>query len=194
MRRPTTEQLDNAGIKEEAHRFFVLLWNEIFDEYTFDSWQVRSSNLISILEEILISCEIIQRIHGHHPNILMLINEAAKAAENDLIVKCHFPFVGRYIDDLRELYQKHVKNKEELNGKILARATTVILGNLRDYRKFLFDDVLSIIQSPNPKYKIELYSLTISLAWISTEQKRVTRKIPHNKPGGQVERSPTFLC
>jgi hypothetical protein len=32
------------------------------------------------------------------------------------------------------------------------------------------------------------------LAWISTEQKRVTRKIPHNKPGGQVERSSAFLC
>jgi energy-coupling factor transporter ATP-binding protein EcfA2 len=33
-----------------------------------------------------------------------------------------------------------------------------------------------------------------SLAWISTEQKRVTRKTPHNKPGGQVERSLASLC
>jgi predicted nucleotide-binding protein len=32
------------------------------------------------------------------------------------------------------------------------------------------------------------------LAWISTEQKRVTRKTPHNKPGGQVERSLASLC
>jgi ABC-type lipoprotein release transport system permease subunit len=33
-----------------------------------------------------------------------------------------------------------------------------------------------------------------ALAWISTEQKRVTRKTPHNKPGGQVERSLASLC
>lgn len=163
MKRPSGELFDNAGIIEEAHKFFILRWYEIFDEYTFDSWQVRSSNLKSILEEILVSCEIVEKIHAHHPNILMLIDEAEKAAENDLIIKGHFPFVSHYIGDLRTIYLKHIKNKDELNSNILARSVTVMLGNLRDYREYLFDDVLAIIKLPSPKYKKDLYSLTLSL-------------------------------
>jgi len=55
MKRPTKDFFIDAGITDPAHQFFVLRWYEIFDEFTFDSWQVRSSNIKTILGEILVS-------------------------------------------------------------------------------------------------------------------------------------------
>jgi len=163
MKRPSENVFDNSHITKDAHKFFILRWYEIFDEYTFDSWQVRSSNLITILDEILVSCEIVEKIHAHHPNIKSLIDEAKRAVRNDLIIKAHFPFVRHYIDDLETIYTKNTKNKEDLDAKALTRSVRVIQGNLQDYRKYLFEDILSVIKNPPSKYKKELYSLTLSL-------------------------------
>ncbi len=37
---PTNEEWTLWEINEEHHKFFLLRWQEIFDENTFDSWQV----------------------------------------------------------------------------------------------------------------------------------------------------------
>ena len=163
MNPPSRETLEAAGITNEAHRFFVLRWNEIFDEFTFDSWQVRSSNLKAILKEILNSCEVVEKIHAHHPNIEMLIAEATRAAQNDEIICQFFPFVNGYLQDLGNIYSEKVKNKENIETRLLKRATLVILGNLVNYRARLFDCLRNIIANPPQKYKIKLYSLTLSL-------------------------------
>ncbi len=160
---PSSERLESAGITHEAHRFFVLRWNEIFDEFTFDSWQVRSSNLKTILEEILNSCQVVDKIHNHHPNIEMLIAEAIRAAQNDEIICEFFPFVHSYLNDLKTIYKDGVKKKDGYDTQLLQRTTQVILGNLTGYRSKLFDCLNDTIANPPTKFKIKLYSLSLSL-------------------------------
>jgi hypothetical protein len=52
MKHPTNENWEEWNITEEAHQFFSLRWMEIFDLNTFNTWQVRSSNITSILKEL----------------------------------------------------------------------------------------------------------------------------------------------
>ena len=56
---PKQETRDEWEIKEDLHKFFFLRWQEIFDETTFDSWQVRPCNLTSLLDELLIAIDVV---------------------------------------------------------------------------------------------------------------------------------------
>lgn len=152
--------LEDAGITEEAHRFFVLRWKELFDEFTYDSWQVRTTNLQSILHEILESCEVVQKIHSHHPNIEMLIQEGIGVAKDDCVIKKYFPFSNNYLENLNKIYVENVKNREKFNVAVLERNTRVLLGNLDGYLGYLSQELKDLFKAPGVHYKMELDSLT----------------------------------
>ena len=134
---PNKKKWDEWAIKEDAHKFFLLRWNEIFSEETFDSWQVRTSNLRSILNEIFDLLNVVERVHESHPNIKSLIEEAHYIAKNDIIVKKYFLFIPNYLKKLEELYEKDVKNFEKRNLTNFKSFLKVIIGNLENYRKKL---------------------------------------------------------
>lgn len=160
---PKQEAWDEWEIEEGLHKFFFLRWQEIFDETTFDSWQVRSCNLTSILGELLISIDVVDRVHSSHPNILYLIDEAKLIAKDDLIIKKYFSFVSGYLEKLKHEYDNFVKHENKSNENF-RKLVKVILGNLVGYREKLEERLLELITTPPAgKYKNEIYSLTMAL-------------------------------
>lgn len=157
---------DKWAIKEDAHKFFLIRWNEIFSEDTFDSWQVRTSNIRSILHEILDLLEVVERVHESHPNIKFLIEEAYFVTKNDIILKKYFLFIPNYLKKLEELYEKNIKNVKNFEKRNIANFRSflkVIIGNLESYRKKLCEEILEILRNPPKKFKKDLYSLTMAL-------------------------------
>jgi hypothetical protein len=50
---PTAEEWATWGIGDECHRFFSLHWTELFDPDTPDTWQVRTCNVKTLINELI---------------------------------------------------------------------------------------------------------------------------------------------
>lgn len=161
---PTDENWASWGVDVDAHKFVIIKWCELFDINTFDSWQFRTSNLASILDEMLQSLVVVKTVNKYHPNINSLIEEAIKISKRDLVIKEYFPFVRGYLDKLMELYCKEIKGKESASVFPLERLIKVIIGNTARYGDILKDEIKKIIASPPESYKKRLSFLLESLA------------------------------
>ncbi len=154
---------DDWGIKEEAHKFFLIRWHEIFNEYTYDSWQVRTSNIKSILEEILAHIEVVEEVHDSHPNIKSLIDEAKHTAKTDIIIRKYFIFMNQYLNELDRLYENSIRNFEKRDLISYRSCLKIIIDYLIDYKKKLFDEIYQMLNNPPAKFKNDLYALTMTL-------------------------------
>ncbi len=152
------------GISEEHHKFFVARWHELFHENTFDTWQVRSTNIHSILEEILLASKVVEDVHVYHHNISALIEEAENVVKVDSTIKVYFPFVNSYIERIKQAYDEKVKNENNRDLDSFNRLINVLLGNLNGYKGRVIDSLREVISKRPEKYKISLYYLTMSLA------------------------------
>jgi hypothetical protein len=82
-----------AGIEKEHHRLFVLQWQELFRADSLDTWQVRTSNVLSILAEIAEVARVARLDHGPAAASLpVLLEEALSSIRYDLAVSQAFPF------------------------------------------------------------------------------------------------------
>ncbi|QTA83959.1 Uncharacterized protein dnl_63850 [Desulfonema limicola] len=106
---PTDQHWADWEIDKELHKFFLLRWHEIFDEDTFDSWQVRSCNLKTILYEILEAIDTVDKVHSSHPNILILIQEAQQIVNEDIIISKYFSYISKYLKTLSSEYDQNIK-------------------------------------------------------------------------------------
>lgn len=161
---PKDEQWAKWGIHEEHQKFFIARWHEIFDEETFDTWQVRSSNIRSILKEILDACKVVEDVHVYHHNISALISEAEHVAHTDFIIKEYFPFAISCLEKIRKSYDSNVKDERKIDLDSFNRLVKVLLGNLNDYRTRVIECLRDLMLNPPVKYKIHLYYLTMSFA------------------------------
>jgi hypothetical protein len=151
-----------SNILEENHQLFVLRWYEIFNENTFDSWQVRTSNAISILNEILESTFIIEQLHEYHVNIEKLINELKKVIENDIIIKKYYSYLGEYINTIKKTYDENVKNENKKNLPYFRNIIQVVIIKLQDYKKNLYEELELVLKS-DKLMKNDIYHLTLHL-------------------------------
>jgi len=160
---PTSEEWNSWKIADDAHRFFLLRWEEIFNEETFDSWQIRSSNVRTILSEILTAADIVEKVHVYHHNIGSLLEELRSAVEYDTIIKRYYGFVARSVTELRSAYEQHIRNSQKLDTSALKRPVRVLLGRLSGYCETLFSEIHKILAAPPPKYKIDIDTLIMLL-------------------------------
>ena len=161
---PSDDDWRNWGITNEVHKFFLLRLEDIFAENTYDSWQVRTSNIRTILTGIIESCDVVKKVHHYHHNLKVLLEEAHKIAKNDHILKYSFPFTETYLTKLSGLYENQVKNTEKVNIEPFANLAKVILGNLSQYRESLQKRIKDHLEKPlETKFKIEIYDLALSL-------------------------------
>lgn len=152
------------NIQREHHQFFVLTWEEIFNRRTFHSWQVRTSNIRSILNEITEAIQVVRKNHIYHHNIKALLDEALEIIDSDLIIKKYYPFVRDYLKKAETIYENKVKNDKKQEVNHLERVLKVISGNITGYIEKLFDEILNIVKDEKTKnYKIHLSSLMMSL-------------------------------
>ncbi len=159
---PKEQDWIDWDIKEELHNFFLLRWEEIFNQDTFDSWQVRACNLNTILYEIFEALDTVDKIHAFHPNIIFLIKEAQQIVKEDIIIKKYFSFIPHYLKDLELEYEQNIKNENKKNTVNVQKLIKVMIGHLSDYRNKLISHLKELIENPPKKYKHEIYFLTMA--------------------------------
>lgn len=158
----TEDWLKEWGLETEAQLFFVLRWEEMFNEETYDSWQVRSCNLTSVLQEIY---EVLS-IAENSPQVLnavdSLIEEALSIKNSDILLKEEFSFVSNILDGLGKQIDKVKSSGDFSTPKRLIR---LMEDNLTSYKKRLIDELQKILLEASPKkYQKRLYTLTLAFA------------------------------
>jgi hypothetical protein len=154
------------GLDNEAQAFFILRWQDLFDERTYDSWQVRTSNVQTIMAEMLVGLEMARLEPKSYASLGSLVDEAIEIAKRDLVIRTSFPTVCEMLDGL----QRHYKDNTNANNRdldCLERRTRIISGSLRKYPFFLTSMIKTRLLNPEKHFKKELYTLTMSHAvWL----------------------------
>jgi hypothetical protein len=163
---PTDEEWNKWGITEEHHKFISLRWEEIFSEDTYDSWQVRTVNLKSILMEMVEAVSVAASYPKFHRNIKHQIYETRSIAQNDPIIQRHFPHIKDYIEKLEKCYDSEVKKGEKNSLSKFKRLVFVIFGQLNPYNDFVIKRLVDIISDPPQQNNNEIYKLVMALGVI----------------------------
>jgi hypothetical protein len=155
---PSAKDWERWGIEEECRQFFVLHWNELFDTETPDSWQVRTCNTVTVLEELIEAAQTADGFDAYRGVVRSILDEAFEVLRRDAVVKSRYPFVPAYLEPwrTREIGKDHPAE--------LRRLATVILGNLKDYWREGVRLVLELLQAAEKGRKKDLYDATMSLA------------------------------
>lgn len=154
---PTKEDWETWGIEDECHRFFVLHWHELFDAETPDTWQVRTCNIATLLEEMIDAARIAEGYDPYRGVLRSILDETFPVVKRDTVLKEYYPFVASYL---------HPWEKKEIGkdqpAEVL-RLATVILGNLRDYWENAVELVLRMLRAADKRKKKELYDATMNM-------------------------------
>lgn len=146
------------GIQNEVHQFFSLHWTELFDRETPDTWQVRSCNVKTVLQELIDAAAMVEHIDAYRGVMRSILDEAFAIVKRDEILRAHFPFVSDYLEPWREGIIS------EDGAKDIAALSRVILGNLDSYWEKGVKLVLDLLAAANGSRKKDLYSATMNLA------------------------------
>lgn len=162
---PSNKKWEEWGISSKAHKFFIQKWQDLFSDETFVSWQVRTSNLQTILDELLEAIEVAKQTRSFKRNVEILIREAKRHGENDLIIKEHFPHTTGYIHALKKEYKSNSKEEQKKDFDKIKRLTLILQASLKNYRNILLKELKNIIENPpEKKYQKKLDNLTMALA------------------------------
>lgn len=151
------------GLESEAQLFFVLRWQELFAEDTYDSWQVRTTSVRTILDELLVGLDMAAAVPASYTSLGALLDEAAEIAANDEVIGEAFPFVQQALKDLRGSWESSRDEKSRDLDRI-RRETLVLRGCLGTYATVLRAMLTQVLASPPKPYKSRLYGLAMSLA------------------------------
>jgi hypothetical protein len=148
----------NWGLENPLHRLFVLLWEEMFNEDSLDSWQVRTCNSLTLLEEMAESADNAETFEAARFAIQVLIAELKKISRGDIIISRHYPGVNEVIGSL--------PNGEIKSDTIpfIQTQIRVLQAKLKGYRKHLVMDLRELLLSEKPSAKEDLITLTAALA------------------------------
>jgi hypothetical protein len=151
------------GLESEAQLFFVLRWQELFAEDTYDSWQVRTSSIRTILDELLVGLDMAATVPTSYTSLGALLDEAAEIAANDEVIGEAFPFVRQALKDLRGAWESSRDEKARDLDRV-RRETLVLRGCLSTYPTVLRAMLIQDLAAPPNPYKCRLYGLAMSLA------------------------------
>jgi hypothetical protein len=161
---PSAQDWNNWGVAANLHRFFALHWVEMFDSETTDTWQVRTCNIRTILQELIDAAHVAetaqtpQVIKGYRQVLRDLLDEAFSVLRRDAVVKRFYPFIVEYLKPFQE---------GEIGAKDAAKvgqAASVVLGNLEGYWGQAVEVVTGMLAQGNASYKADLYDAAMTLA------------------------------
>lgn len=155
----TTEQWTQKNISDPIHQFFYLRWKELFEEQTYLSWQLRTSDLKTILSELHESLDITNEAPMHHPNILTLIQELVSTSKNYKALLELKPQLDFLFKQLENIYNQKLKSSENKNIKIFKSVLNKIDLLLEDSKDILINEISNIIDNKiNKKAKLDEYT------------------------------------
>ncbi len=165
---PSTHTWTQWEIIKESHKFFLIRWQEIFSDDTYNTWGIKSTNIVRIIKEIENIAEIVERVPQSHKNIKILIDEAKSI--KDFVIDRHYPLAKRYIENINSVYIEEFKENGNKSTRRIINVTKVLLESLRDYEVNLKNYIREIIEGSDSKYKIILDSLISSYAVLLFEK------------------------
>lgn len=146
------------GIQDESHQFFCLHWTELFDAETPDTWQVRSCNVNTLLQELIDASQTAREFEAYRGVMRAILDETFAVVSRDEILGRFYPFVSAYLEPWRksQIAEKAVSEVERL--------ARVIQGNLKDYWENGVKLVLELLTEADGGKKKHLYAATMNLA------------------------------
>ena len=151
----------DKNIDTNVFQFLYLRWKELFEEMTYLSWQIRTSDLQSIIWEIFESIDITLEVSTHHPNILHLCQELLSALDRSKTLQLEKPQLKFLVDKLVETYNNSVKGEERRNIKIFRSLLTKIEPLVWNNKDLLLSEIERIISKSGHEKK--LLDLNLSL-------------------------------
>ncbi len=151
----TAAEWDAFGISAEIHRFFVQLWDGLFDDLVPDTWQVRTCTTSTIIRELLDTIETASHHEPFRHDVPILAEESLRTARRDPIIGQRFHFVLRYLERL----QANCSNLQTASG-----LCTLVQSGLASYREALISRLRELLRETGSKAKGELSALTLALA------------------------------
>ena len=147
------DEIDRLWKFPEHRQLFALVWLEALDPYTNVSWQVRTTNIRTILEELIHVARISESYPRYSGNMEPLLEEARYVASRDPVVVKHFGFASSYL--------KAVEPKDHAGVR---RTAAILQGLLRSYPAKLADDLRSLLLPDSTKEKDLIAGLASALA------------------------------
>lgn len=129
----------SLGSEHGYHRLLVLHWGDLFSDEGLDTWQVRTSNVRTLLEEFVHATRVAEDHAPHRHALVDLIDEALNALERDEVVREHYPFLRAALQELGEKVGSGAPSLGDCR-----RRATVLLGRMRDYRDHALADLRSV--------------------------------------------------
>jgi len=156
------EELAAWGVVEDQHKFFIARWHELLDDDTFDSWQLRTCNIVSVLKEMANHIAVVDKQHRTHHHLKYLLEEAKAIIERNFLIEKRFPFLPHYIHVLESVYNDKVKRNEESETKPFSFAVDVTLGNLSGYKDVVAEELAGLLGTPGSEMLIDVLALELA--------------------------------
>lgn len=151
------------NIKDEMDKFFILRWNELFSDNSYESWQVRTCNVLTILSELVESTQIASKVNSHHTNIKNLLDELKYTVKEDIIVKRYYPNASLYLDKITKVYNVE-SSKNNPNYEHIKKISEILISTFHDYQDRITQSINQLFNERPEKYKRELSALLLLYA------------------------------
>src|SRR5215831_19038150 len=96
----------------------------MFDNDTPDTWQVRTCNIRTILDEVIEAARTAKEIETYRHVLRALLDEAFTVVRRDAAVARFYPFVVPYLEPWRS---REITSRDAPD---IERVASVVLGNL----------------------------------------------------------------
>lgn len=97
MRFPVVTDWDAWGVPEGLPRYFVLVWEEMLDSETLDTWQVRTLNTRLAIDELNAAVETALRYDVYRRHVAVILQETYEVARVDTVVKRSHPMLLKFL-------------------------------------------------------------------------------------------------
>lgn len=129
----------------ESEQFFLYRWKELFNERSFESFQVHFSTPLSILDEIDAALDASSSSPSSCHNVTDLLKEASELFEDDPIISTKFPFL---ISLIAKISTDQISATSASTFVHIAQTVRLLRHKLADYPQELFNEVNRLLQ-PN---------------------------------------------
>lgn len=151
----TKTKWEEQGYSNTRHIFFIQVWRELLSKLTSISWQVKTSNTKSLVNELLYNVEIVKEYPKAIDNISPIIEEINNRYHQEkLIIDKVNPLFAKCLSNLNKIEKKYD------NIKQIYSLTSLLSLGLSLYQPTLFLEIENILssESKDSRYKKNLYT------------------------------------
>ncbi len=144
----------------QFQQFFISRLNELVNIETFDSWFIRSSNVLSILKEISEVIQVSRKRESYAKNLEWLILELKRKLSLDIVAAEQYKESSYLVDSMEKIYRSNVSIEKKCNE--INKINNIFEKYFDRYFENIEKRLLKVSkEQPDKKYKKELYYLLL---------------------------------